>query len=203
MAHRETEVALALTFDYGQKAATQEIKASSKIAKKLNAPHRVLNVPWLAKISRTALTNTKAEIPSVKEADLQNMEKLRKTASDVWVPNRNGLFLNIAACFADALDVSLLVTGFNAEESLTFPDNSRAFMRAADDFFWYATSNHAKVVSYTAAMEKPAIAKSAIDFGLDVDDLWFCYQGGAKPCEHCESCVRNFRAFRIAHKTGS
>jgi 7-cyano-7-deazaguanine synthase len=197
-AARETSPVLALTFDYGQRAVRREIEAAGKTAAKLKVPHRVIELPWLKELTSTGLVNTDARLPSPREAELDDPVKGRKTAEAVWVPTRNGLFLNVGAVFAEALEAQVLVTGFNAEEGITFPDNSAGFVRSADDFFWFSTLKKIRVESYTLPLSKVEIARLAKEFGLSLKDVWFCYEGGAVSCRSCESCKRAFRAFREA-----
>lgn len=198
IARKETQPVLALTFDYGQRAALRERSASRKMADRLKVPHRVLEIPWLAELTKTSLVARSEKIPRVSEKDLDDPARGQKSASAVWVPNRNGLFLNIAACFAESLGAELLVTGFNAEEGITFPDNSAPFVRSADEFFWYSTQKHIRVVSYTLPWRKTEIAKKAREIDIPLQDIWFCYEGGETPCRSCESCLRAYRAFREA-----
>ncbi len=40
------EIVLALTFNYGQRAAKKEIEHSAKIAAHLGVPHKVVDLPW-------------------------------------------------------------------------------------------------------------------------------------------------------------
>ncbi len=198
LAGHETRPVLALTFDYGQRAAEREKAAAKKTADRLEVPHKILALPWLKELTHTSLVDTRSALPNVGEKDLDDPAKGRESAKAVWVPNRNGLFLNIAACFAESLGAEVLVTGFNAEEGVTFPDNSAAFARSADDFFWFSTLSKVRVVSYTLDWNKREIAGRAKDLGVKPEDVWFCYEGGLEPCKSCESCLRAFRAFREA-----
>lgn len=198
MAREMTDPLLALTFDYGQRAAMREREAARKTAERLKVPHRILELPWLGEVTNTSLVARDADIPKLKEKDLDDLRKGRKSASAVWVPNRNGLFLNIGACYAESLGAEVLITGFNAEEGITFPDNSAPFVRSADEFFWYSTQKRIRVQSYTLAWNKTEIAKRARDLRIAPKDVWFCYDGGEEPCRTCESCLRAFRAFRAA-----
>ena len=88
------DVELALTFDYGQKAAKEEIKASEKICKYYGIEHKVIELDWLRDITKTSLVSDN-EIPT------EGFETT-KSAESVWLPNRNALFINIAACFCDS-----------------------------------------------------------------------------------------------------
>ena len=196
IAEKETDPVLALTFDYGQRASAREKETARRTAERLKVPHRTIELPWLKELTRTGLVNLEAKLPSPREKDLDDPAKGRKAAEAVWVPNRNGLFLNVAAAFAESLDAEVLVTGFNAEEGITFPDNSAGFVRSADDFFWFSTLKKIRVVSYTLAWNKVEIARHAKELGLTPQDVWFCYEAGPDPCKTCESCLRAFRAFR-------
>lgn len=202
IAKQETDPILALTFDYGQRAAERERDTAGRISKRLGVPHRTIELPWLKELTKTGLVNADAKLPALKERDLDDPAKGRKSAEAVWVPNRNGLFLNVAASFAEPLGAEVLITGFNAEEGVTFPDNSAAFVRSADDFFWFSTLKKIRVVSYTLAWSKKEIAAKAKSLGLTIGDVWFCYEGGPSPCKSCESCLRAFRAFRETGMTG-
>jgi 7-cyano-7-deazaguanine synthase len=198
IAKRETRPVLALTFDYGQRAAEREKAAAKRTADRMEVPHKILSLPWLKELTHTSLVDTKSALPRLIEGDLDDPDKGRESARAVWVPNRNGLFLNIGACFAESLGADVLVTGFNAEEGMTFPDNSAAFARSADDFFWFSTLSKVRVVSYTLGWTKREIAGHAKDLGVRPQDVWFCYEGGPAPCRSCESCLRAFRSFRDA-----
>lgn len=189
---------LALTFDYGQKASLKEQKAAQRAASLLGVPHRILALPWLQELTTTALVNPNGKIPRPQSKDLDDPEEGRKTAASVWVPNRNGLFLNIAACYAESLKADVLITGFNAEEGVTFPDNSAPFVRAADEFLWYSTQRKVRVLSPTLKLRKTEIAQKALEMNIPLQDLWFCYEGGSSPCRVCESCLRALRAFEEA-----
>lgn len=196
LSQKISEPVLALTFDYGQKSALREKEAAQKIASLLQVPHQILSLPWLAEITETALVNPASTVPHPLMEDLNHLKKSQSTAAAVWVPNRNGLFLNIAACFAEQLQADLLVTGFNREEGSTFPDNSADFVTASDAFFSFSTLKKVRVFSPTLSMNKTEIAHAAKELSIPLQDLWFCYEGGERPCERCESCQRNFRAFQ-------
>lgn len=181
-AARKHRIRLALTFDYGQRAAKREIAAARSLSSWLRIPHRTMKLPWLGEITGTALVDRKRKLP-------RSIDGFRSAAA-VWVPNRNGVFLNVCAAFAESLGAKWVVTGFNAEEAATFPDNSEAFVRAANRAFSFSTANGVRVVSYVARLEKPAIVRLGLRLGVPLPKLWSCYEGGRKPCGTCESCLR-------------
>lgn len=115
-----------------------------------------------------------------------------------WVPNRNGLFINIAATYAENLNADLLICGFNREEALIFPDNSEDFIEAINKALYYSTKNHVKVKSYVGDLNKIEIIREGQRLGLDFRHIWSCYQGNEKPCGTCTSCLSNKKAFEKA-----
>ncbi len=197
---REGKVQLCLTFAYGQRAATNEIKASSQIAKHYGLAHRVISLDFFADITQTALIDKEAILPTLTDQELDILEVSTQTAAAVWVPNRNGVFLNIAASFAEALGCDQVVTGFNREEALTFPDNSQSFVACANKALSYSTANGVRVVSYTQNLDKEEIVSLGNLLGIPFALLWSCYQSGDSLCGVCESCQRFFRALKKANQ---
>lgn len=180
----ELNVSLALTFDYGQKSAQQEIDASKKICEYYGIEHVVIKLDWLKNITQTSLVSDD-EIPTGDALNDGN-----QSMKSVWVPNRNGLFLNIAGSFADSYGYDYILIGANKEEAQTFSDNTQEFIDAINKEFEYSTQNAPKVVAPLINYIKNDIVMLALDSGIPLELTRSCYQGGAKHCGICESCVR-------------
>ncbi|MFZ5632225.1 MAG: 7-cyano-7-deazaguanine synthase QueC [Bacillota bacterium] len=193
---REGEVKLCLTFDYGQRARLKEISAASEIASYYRLKHRVVVLTFLKEITGTALVNPEADVPEPEDSHFNRPEKMEETARAVWVPNRNGIFINIAAAFAESLDCGQIVTGFNAEEAKTFPDNSRDFLAASNVALSFSTLKKVKVLSYTQMLDKVEIVRLGKRLGAPLQHVWPCYHGGDQICGRCESCKRYLRALQ-------
>ena len=187
---------LAVTVNYGQKAWPGELKASQAFARHYRVEHRILDLAWLGALGGSALTSGALEVPALASGQLDDLAATQKTASQVWVPNRNGLFINAAAAIAESIGARQVVVGFNKEEAATFPDNSAQFLGVATLALRYSTRNSVKVISYTEMMVKTEIVEAlgnlAEPFPFDL--VWSCYEGGEKPCGKCESCRRLERA---------
>ncbi|MBI4237656.1 MAG: 7-cyano-7-deazaguanine synthase QueC [Deltaproteobacteria bacterium] len=203
LAHAQHGVALALTFDYGQRAAAREISSAARFCGHWKIPHTVLQLPWLGDITHTALVQRDQALPTYDSAALNDLAGQHRSASAVWVPNRNGVFLNIAAAYAETHELDWIVTGFNAEEAVTFSDNSAAFVEQTTAAFQLSTRTHPRVVSYTQAMQKSEIAATARRLEIPLDWCWPCYEGGAQWCGRCESCARFQRAMKCAPLRGA
>lgn len=195
----EFEVVMALTFNYGQKAATKEVESSQKLAKQLGVSHKVLQLPWFKDFNKSSLLVDADQIPIGDAVQIDDKATSESTAKSVWVPNRNGIFLNIAAAFAEALGAKYVIPGFNIEEASTFPDNSEAFMEKLDASFSYSTSNQVKVKCFTSHLNKPQIVDLGESLNVPWHLIWPCYLAKEKWCGQCESCKRAQRAFAVAN----
>ena len=192
----ESDVLSALTFDYGQRAVRKEIEAAHECCRVLGVSHRVIPLEWLQDITTTALVDTSQKIPRMRMEDLDRAtDETGQHTKTVWVPNRNGLFINIAAAFAESLSASLVVTGFNREEGDTFPDNSLQFVRAVNRSLQLSTLESVQVISFTQHLTKSEIVRLGLKRGAPLRSIYSCYLGENLMCGQCESCVRVKRAF--------
>ena len=194
MAMDSMEVACALTFDYGQRAFPRESETAERICEAWGIEFRSIELPWLAGWTDTALVDRRKELPAVTADDLEADAEDRAKA--VWVPNRNGVFANVAAAFAESTGIDSIIMGLNAEEAVTFPDNSEPFLEATNGALALSTQNGVRLESPTLAMTKREIAERFIAFDIDPGLFWCCYEVGEKLCGRCESCARAMRAFK-------
>lgn len=186
-------ISLALTFDYGQKAVKQEISTSKNICNYYKINHKVIKLDWLKEVTHTALVSDN-ELP-------QGIENPEQSAKNVWVPNRNGLFLNIAGSFADGNDFDYILIGANKEEGQTFPDNTQDFIDKINAEFEYSTQKHPKVVAPLINSNKNDIVKLALEHNIPLEYVRSCYANGEKHCGKCESCTRLKNALIVNNDT--
>lgn len=178
LASKEVEIVLAITVDYGQRAAKQEIAASQRIAHDMGIPHKVICLPFMMELNSDLLKPGNSCIVNP------------------WVPNRNGLLISLAACLAENLGAQMVICGFNREEAAIFPDNSSSFIEAVNSALSYSTRNHVFAKSFVQNMTKEDIVRQALLLDVNLDSLWSCYQDGDEPCGGCSSCITNQDAFR-------
>ncbi len=193
---KEFEVAMVLTFNYGQRAAKKEIAQSKKIALRLGLNHKLVEIPFVAEFGKSGLIDRSVQVPEVSHALIDDLAASTETAKAVWVPNRNGIFLNIAAGFAESLDADFVIPGFNAEEAATFPDNSGSFLDSLNRSFSFSTANHVKTHCFTVELNKTQIVALGKKLGVPWEETWPCYHGLEKCCGRCESCQRALRALQ-------
>jgi len=179
----------ALTFDYGQRAAKREIQASRRISKYYGVKHRIIKLDWLKDISSTPLVKGRGKIPGRGISP-------KKAAEIVWVPNRNGVMVNIAGAMAEGIGCKKVVIGTNAEEGHFFSDNTSTFINAASRSLFYSTRGNVKIVSFTRKLKKREILQMALRLKVPFQYLWSCYKGGRELCRKCHSCGYLLRALK-------
>jgi 7-cyano-7-deazaguanine synthase len=202
IAAKENSASFAITMEYGQRAEKSEIQAAKSLAEFYRVPWRSVNIRWLGEVNPTSLTRSEHTLPLLQLDELDHVEKSNASMKSVWVANRNGLFLNIAAAYAEALKENEILVGFNLEEAVTFPDNSEDYMSAANLAFSFSTLNKVKVESHTKRMNKNEILKKALEVDLPLQFVWSCYEPGPIRCWKCESCKRSERALLAAGEMG-
>ena len=184
---------IALTFNYGQKSFIAEKESSEKIAKYYNLKHEIVYLDWLSKISTSALNNHN-DVPMLTKSDLNSIDVTLNSSKSVWVPNRNGLFVNIAACYAEALGHDSIIIGANKEEAATFKDNSIDFINAVNFSLKNSTNSLIEIVAPLVQLSKTEIIKKAIELKVPFEFIHSCYSSNEKHCGKCESCLRLLRA---------
>jgi len=193
IARKTLDEVIALTFDYGQPAVKNEIKASKKICEALKVRHYVIKLPYFS-MFRKKVKLLSDKIPCVMSIDQCSLN----TATAVWVPNRNEVFASIGASFCDAFGFNWVIMGFNKEEATTFPDNSKEFISAMNQVWEYSTQVKPELWAPLIDKTKPEIVHTALKEGLDLSMVWACYRNGRKHCGVCESCVRFKNALQVA-----
>jgi 7-cyano-7-deazaguanine synthase len=187
---------LALTVRYGQRAEEREVQAAARLCRHYDVRHEVVELGWLGRLGGSSLTDSGGRIPDLKPELLDDAAASRESARSVWVPNRNGVLINVAAAYAERLGARRVVVGFNREEAATFPDNTLDFLERSSRALALSTANSVELHCYTGELDKRAIVAEALraDPGFPFELVWSCYHGGDRPCGQCESCRRFARA---------
>lgn len=185
----------ALTFDYGQLSVQMEIHSAKEICKRFDIEHTILKLPWLAKISRSALTSHSQDIPQLKTEELDDKSICDETARKVWVPGRNIVFTSIATSFAEAEGAECIIMGWDREEAATFPDNSKEFLEAFNRILDIGSLDEIKIEAPLIKLDKTEIVKLGLKVNAPLNLSYSCYLGEKEHCGTCESCMRRKRAF--------
>jgi 7-cyano-7-deazaguanine synthase len=183
------QVLQALTIDYGQRAFVREHDAAQAVAAHYGIPHRSLTLPWMADLlppGMQSLPPADGAENQAATADARTRET--QTLTGVWVPNRNGILLNLAAAYAEAIAADAVIFGANWDEAQAFPDNSLAYCDALTAAFAYSTRNGVRVFAPLAQLTKAQIIARGRELQAPLHLSWSCYTDLPTPCGVCLSC---------------
>jgi len=178
----------ALSFDYGQRHAT-ELNAARQVAAAMGVlEHKVLPLS-LDAIGGSALTDSAIEVPE------QGGEGIPVT----YVPARNTVFLALALGWAEVLGAHDIFVGVNAVDYSGYPDCRPAFIAAFERLANLATRDgvegrHFHIHAPLIEMSKAQIVQAGSALGVDYALTVSCYRADAqgRACGRCDSC--RFRA---------
>jgi 7-cyano-7-deazaguanine synthase len=191
----------AVTFLYGQRAQSAELRQAKKICSRYKIKHHIINLPFISQFGGSSLTDKSKSIPTRKQVSMDDLKVSQKTAKSVWIPNRNGIFMNVAAGLAESRGLDMIIPGFNAEEAATFPDNSEDYLKKVEEALEYSTANQVKARCVTVKMNKTQIVELGLKLNVPFEMMWPCYFSGKTWCRQCESCQRSLRALHAAGLT--
>ena len=180
----ERDVRLVMFFDYGQRARESERVSAMSAANYYGLPFTDVDVRWPESLAPPGM-----RVSTVPDRRSEPAGALR-ALDEVWIPNRNGVFVNVAAAYAESYSCDTLVTGFNREEAEEFPDNSREYVERANRALELSTRNRVRVESFTIDLDKRAIIRLGLELKAPLSIVWSCYRSGERMCGRCASCAR-------------
>jgi len=190
----------ALSFDYGQRSAS-ELQAARVVAGKMGvAQHSVIPL-GIGALGGSALTDTKMEVPEQESAGIPI----------TYVPARNTVFLSYALALAEVVHAQTIFIGVNARDYSGYPDCRPEFIAAFETMANLATKAAAE--GATLRIEVPLIHLSKAEIivrgsalGVDYSLTVSCYQADerGRACGKCDSCrfrVKGFTEAGVADPT--
>ena len=189
-AHREHEVAGALSFDYGSKHNHREIPFAEWHCARLGVPHRTIRLAFVDELFKSDLLQSGGAIPDGHYEEA--------TMKQTVVPFRNGIMLSIAAGYAESVEAGGLVIAAHSGDHAIYPDCREEFMQAMGDAIRLGTYAEVAVLRPFIAMTKAGIAARGHELGVDFSRTWSCYKGGEIHCGTCGTCVERREAFLLA-----
>lgn len=187
------EKVFALTFDYGQRNRI-ELDMAGKVAQKLSIPQKILRVN-LKQIGGSSLTDTKLSLPQY-----ERMEESKEGLPSTYVPFRNGIFLALAAAWAEVVGIKEIICGFNVIDSPNYPDTRKQFVQAMQEAINLGTKasfspEKIQIIAPFLKMKKSDIIKEGLSLSVDYSFAISCYCGEEIPCQKCSSCVLRQKAW--------
>ena len=174
----------AMSFDYGQRHAS-ELMAAQRVAERSRvAEHRVIEVDLRA-FGASALTEDSIAVP---EAPSQGVPV-------TYVPARNTVFLAYALAWAEVLPATAIYLGVNAVDYSGYPDCRPEFVAAFQKLADLATKagvegTGPRIEAPLIHLSKADIIRRGCELGVDYSLTISCYQADqtGHACGVCDSC---------------
>jgi len=176
----------ALTFDYHQKHK-REIQCAMATCAKLRVPQKIVDISVLGDLAPSSLTRGEWDVPEGHYAE----ESMKQTV----VPNRNMVFLSLAASYAIGIGAQELCYAAHAGDHAIYPDCRPVFVSAMETALHLCDWNDLTLRVPYVRMSKGDIVRKGLVLGVDYANTWSCYKGGARPCGKCGACTERREAF--------
>ncbi|WDE09937.1 7-cyano-7-deazaguanine synthase QueC [Thalassomonas haliotis] len=176
----------ALSFDYGQRHV-KELACASEVCKKLNVPHKIIDISAINELLAGSSLTDDIEIPE----GHYEAETMKSTV----VPNRNMILLSLAVGYAVSVKASQVYYGAHSGDHAIYPDCRPEFVMKMNDVCQIANYEPVEIFSPYLEVSKTDILADGIAMGLDYSQTWTCYNGREKACGKCGACQERIEAF--------
>ncbi len=187
---RKDDIALAISFDYGQNHASRELPYAQWHCKQLGIPHITIPLGFMHQYFESSLLDGADAIPEG-NYDEQNMKS-------TVVPFRNGIMLSIAAGVAESHELKRVLIANHGGDHTIYPDCRPEFIDAINHATQAGTYVHLEVVAPYTNITKADIVKRGAALAVDYGHTWSCYKGGDQHCGKCGTCRERKEAFLLA-----
>lgn len=180
----------ALTFNYAQRHK-KEIDCARRIADLLGIPHRIVDLRSVFEIlGDSALLGGK---------DVPECHYTEEAARQTIVPNRNMIFLSVAAGYAEAREIPEVFYAAHKNDSTIYPDCRAEFVEALAPAIKLATAWHpVELKAPFVNLTKAEIVRLGLGLKVPYELTWSCYRGLEMPCRSCPTCVEREEAFALS-----
>ena len=185
-----SDIALAVTFNYGSNHAVREMECAKYHCDRLGIEHIVIPLDFIGKYFESSLLSGGDKIPEGHYED----ENMRSTV----VPFRNGIMLSIACGLAESRGLRYVYIANHGGDHAIYPDCRSSFISSMSEAMSYGTYNHVQVVAPYTGISKGDIACIGKELGVDYTKTYSFYKGGEKHCGRCGTCVERREAMEYA-----
>jgi 7-cyano-7-deazaguanine synthase len=186
----------ALSIDYGQRHRV-ELRLGRRLTRRLGLQHEVLKLD-LRQVGGSALTDRNIPVPA-----LRRTEEIKRGVPLTYVPFRNGIFLALAAAWAEVRGIRDIICGFHTIDSPNYPDTRAPFVKAMERAIKLGTraafsGERPRIIAPFIRMTKAEIIRRGLALGADYSNSISCYRGDEIPCGGCSACLLRREAWREA-----
>jgi 7-cyano-7-deazaguanine synthase len=184
-----------LTVRYGQRHS-RELDSARKVVGHYGLGHHVVMDLDLRSFTGSALTSHTVEVP-----ERASVVEIGEGIPVTYVPARNIIFLSLAAGLCETVGAEAIFIGANAIDYSGYPDCRPEFFEVFEQTLRVGTKagveGHAPTIhAPILRMSKSEIVRLGSDLKAPLDLTWSCYQGGARACGRCDSCLLRLKGFK-------
>lgn len=160
-----------LFIDYGQRAKDLELAACIRNLEKLGIPApKVMRLSNFGASVRSGLTNDTLDI-----------------VDEVFLPNRNLLFLLAASSYGVQHGASTVAIGLLNEKTHLFNDQTKSFLEKAEALLSLSLGQTTKILAPLMCFDKAMVIKLLED--RSITETYSCHAGGTEACGACVACI--------------
>lgn len=181
----------ALSINYHQRHV-KELDFIRKTCEKLKVQHKVIDLSLVGKelLYKSALTSRDSAVP---EGGYKE-----KNMKQTVVPNRNMIFLSLAAGFAISIGAKKIFYAAHSGDHAIYPDCRKKFVQAMRRAILLADWEPVQLEAPYLDLDKADIAIKGEKLGVPYALTWTCYKGREKACGKCGACRERLEAFKKA-----
>lgn len=182
----------ALTITYGQKHARETACAVHQAAAASVAAHHQLDLTFFGHLmaEASALTGKATPVP-----ELSALKPNQLDQPPTYVPNRNMVFLALAAALAESRGIADVFYGAQTQDRYGYWDCTAEFLERLNATLELNRRQAVQVQAPFLRLSKREILKLGMELGVDYAKTWSCYRGLTSPCLVCPACVERQGAF--------
>lgn len=188
------ENVIALSMGYGQKHKI-ELESAKSIVKHMRiGKHVIKELPPIFEGSKcTLITSEGLENPEMTYDELQSKTGVLPT----YVPFRNGILLSFATALALNEGAEMIYYGVHGSDARNwaYPDCTPEFSGAMANAIFVGTYMKVRLVAPLQYMTKVDVVKTGLNLYAPYHLTFSCYNGTAKPCGKCSTCIERKNAF--------
>lgn len=178
-----------ITFIYGQKHQKEVALAQAQAKLAGCEQHLVLDLGLLRPLfAHSALVDVATAVPL-----MQDVQGDPQPAT--YVPNRNMIFLALAAAYAETNGVGDIYYGAQRHDMYGYWDTTPQFLAALNEVYGLNRKTPVYIHAPFVQHSKADILRLGFELGVDYAQTWSCYEGQELACGRCPTCAERLQAF--------
>lgn len=179
-----------LTFNYGQKHGREVACARVQASLLGLAEHHIVDLSLMGPLfSASALVSADIAIPGIDEVRGDPQPA-------TYVPNRNMIFLALAAAYAETQGVTDVYYGAQRHDMYGYWDTTADFLERLNGVFRLNRKRPIQIQAPFVDYSKTEILRMGLELGVDYAETWSCYEGEELACGRCPTCAERLGAFK-------